>query len=1034
MTHSPAEVPAAKPVSLLTQEIRFAVTLTGGVSLAVWMGGVARELDVLMHASEDRIAGRTSSHDPVQEGYRRLLDILDTTASVDVISGTSAGGINAALLGLVNAQRKDLAPLRDVWLKAGSLATLLRDPNESAPPSLLQGDGQLLSRLQTGIDAILGHSPGAENPRTTDVFITTTLLSPELSRFTDDYGTCIDDADHHGLFHFQTQDLNRPDIVAALALAARSSASFPGAFEPAFLPCRPGNADASHPDMSAYSAITAPHWAADGGLLINRPIDPILDTIFDRAADREVRRALLYIVPTSRPPQAASADDQANPLGLAHALLKDAAATQDQSIAADLNAIRDHNDKVSARIDTRLQLATLGARLADGSLCDPGTWDTYRIRQGETLAEPIANEIIKRLRAEPGLRPEWSAQDAAGNDLHRTLLAAAIGAVTKDWPSRTTRPKRYKPAERAAIVGRPAFNAGKAIVLDLLRAGFTLARNENERDDLAKAVSVVHGPREEMGTPDLTATVRSVLADHGQPTVSAAAVTIARAVTGAGDDALRQEFEASWKELIRALGDTAATLHHLAKATPFVPGAPCGSWTLIRSDARNLICTYLDYLGVGSKGTLGDPDRALERLLDLTVAARALRQAGHHVDQRVELVQISADTRTELTPGRRQTAASKLTGLQLHHFGAFYKASWRANDWMWGRLDGAGWVTHILLDPRRILSVCQSQDGAPGDHAERLLTVLEDAFGPLGDDGTTGVTRPELLKDLAFLNDANAPVPGSLPRLSMAVAAAIQLPIAKQELRCIAAQIQNGEDPVNAAEQRWLADYAAGGETDARIPKLLEECPVADETFAEERDRATPLFLRTATKAAAVTTAALTGIRKPPPSLAPIFTIARTITRTAAVATDRTHGNRRLCLLAGVLLMVLGVAALVSHSLLLGIPGLAALGAGMLIIAVAVWRSVPRIVGAVLALAVVVLAAAPWLPWLNDHLLSWLERTAVPFLFREKWAWPVVFLLLLLPAVTSVIRLAVLRTPPRRAGRGGASGNPPRPTRIAPSP
>jgi hypothetical protein len=138
MSPSPTAVPAAKTVSLLTQEIRFAVTLTGGISLAVWMGGVCRELDVLTHASDDRAAGRTSSHDPVQEGYRRLLDILDVTACVDVISGTSAGGINAALLGLVNAQRKDLAPLRDVWLKAGSLATLLRDTTEAAPPSLLR--------------------------------------------------------------------------------------------------------------------------------------------------------------------------------------------------------------------------------------------------------------------------------------------------------------------------------------------------------------------------------------------------------------------------------------------------------------------------------------------------------------------------------------------------------------------------------------------------------------------------------------------------------------------------------------------------------------------------------------------------------------------------------------------------------------------------------------------------------------------------------------------------------------------------------
>jgi hypothetical protein len=35
------------PVSLATQKLRLAVTMSGGVSLAVWMGGVAREVSLL---------------------------------------------------------------------------------------------------------------------------------------------------------------------------------------------------------------------------------------------------------------------------------------------------------------------------------------------------------------------------------------------------------------------------------------------------------------------------------------------------------------------------------------------------------------------------------------------------------------------------------------------------------------------------------------------------------------------------------------------------------------------------------------------------------------------------------------------------------------------------------------------------------------------------------------------------------------------------------------------------------------------------
>ncbi len=41
-------------VSDTTQELRFAVAMSGGVSLAVWMGGVAREVNLLQQASNVR--------------------------------------------------------------------------------------------------------------------------------------------------------------------------------------------------------------------------------------------------------------------------------------------------------------------------------------------------------------------------------------------------------------------------------------------------------------------------------------------------------------------------------------------------------------------------------------------------------------------------------------------------------------------------------------------------------------------------------------------------------------------------------------------------------------------------------------------------------------------------------------------------------------------------------------------------------------------------------------------------------------------
>src|SRR5690349_2830204 len=61
-------------VSDATQEVRFATAMTGGVSLAIWMGGVARELNLLDQASREREGAETvppESLDPADQEVRR---------------------------------------------------------------------------------------------------------------------------------------------------------------------------------------------------------------------------------------------------------------------------------------------------------------------------------------------------------------------------------------------------------------------------------------------------------------------------------------------------------------------------------------------------------------------------------------------------------------------------------------------------------------------------------------------------------------------------------------------------------------------------------------------------------------------------------------------------------------------------------------------------------------------------------------------------------------------------------------------------
>src|SRR5438270_1128582 len=103
-------------------EHRLAVVMYGGVSLAIYIGGIARELLAVIRAtSQSRTnpdqAGLTVGElSPSEKIYRRIAQMtsgvsyadtegargaelpVKTRVSVDIISGTSAGGINGIFL------------------------------------------------------------------------------------------------------------------------------------------------------------------------------------------------------------------------------------------------------------------------------------------------------------------------------------------------------------------------------------------------------------------------------------------------------------------------------------------------------------------------------------------------------------------------------------------------------------------------------------------------------------------------------------------------------------------------------------------------------------------------------------------------------------------------------------------------------------------------------------------------------------------------------------------------------------------------
>jgi patatin-related protein len=115
------------------KELRFALVCYGGVSLAVYMHGITKEVWKLLQASRAVAdgSGDLGLSDSARV-YRQLLADLGDTVRLrvltDIVAGASAGGINGIFLAQAIATGESLEPLRELWLGRADIDTLL-DPD-----------------------------------------------------------------------------------------------------------------------------------------------------------------------------------------------------------------------------------------------------------------------------------------------------------------------------------------------------------------------------------------------------------------------------------------------------------------------------------------------------------------------------------------------------------------------------------------------------------------------------------------------------------------------------------------------------------------------------------------------------------------------------------------------------------------------------------------------------------------------------------------------------------------------------------------
>jgi patatin-related protein len=127
------------------KELRVALVCFGGVSLAVYMHGITKEIQKLARASSavhgitDRAKRRVAQFfdvrdeaDPEYDTEAVYFDLLrdigrtvELRVIVDIVAGASAGGINATMLARALAHDLPMRPLRDLWLTSADVTELL---------------------------------------------------------------------------------------------------------------------------------------------------------------------------------------------------------------------------------------------------------------------------------------------------------------------------------------------------------------------------------------------------------------------------------------------------------------------------------------------------------------------------------------------------------------------------------------------------------------------------------------------------------------------------------------------------------------------------------------------------------------------------------------------------------------------------------------------------------------------------------------------------------------------------------------------
>ncbi|BDU76426.1 patatin-like protein [Mesoterricola sediminis] len=811
MDASIAAVPKSRPHGFdipPTKEIRIAVVMYGGVSLAIYMNGVTQELLSLV---------RATSGDPPRDGsteavYLELARHLGgghdgpgwARFVVDLISGTSAGGINGVFLAKALAKGGDLAPLKDVWIEEGDLGKLLNDglsadpcvPPQVPPRSLLSGERMYVKLFEALARMDAAAVPARPLVEDLELAVTATDLLGRVVPLSLSDGL-VWERKHKHVFRFRyssedgADDFGQAD-TPFLAFAARCTSSFPVAFEPmqlatvrnlvGFGKVSPGAYPLSAPAVWDQSLARwqvffgepcggvrdADRYYTDGGVLNNRPFSPILEALDRVKADVPHERKLFYIEPSPEHPEWDPSGKDAEgrpkrPDALQNALAALVGLPSKQPIRDSLLQLKDRNALIR-RIGTIVTdvVETLLGSLDLGEDYEARAFDTGRFRD-EVATHPA-------LRAYQGLKTATVIEDLARR------VARVLG-----YPDRSEEVLSLQALVRAWFEveyghDTMAFLIEVDISYRLRRIQFVKGRIQallrKDPEALRLAAKLFGQAASEVGTPAFRSEAMDlwhhlnheylVLLQCSRKAQSDAAGGIHVAIRDlklAPDD-LYYILTGKWGVLAGSAvpADLEQISHREERARELLRKEAIrlgldGVRDAIVNHYRPALEVSRQHIRKELADRTGGSPRAMVRraaflffdnfdyfdaaILPITTGT----DAGELVP--VEVARISPEDAVAIR-NEVQDRRPKLAGTALAHFGAFLERSWRRNDLLWGRLDGA---------ERLIRTLAAGHIGSPA-LVDRLIDkahqrIIAEELSAQAQADAAGLVLGSLLEDLA---------------------------------------------------------------------------------------------------------------------------------------------------------------------------------------------------------------------------------------------------------------------------------------------